>query len=294
MSAPLSGTLRPDVHRFKLGNYEVTTILDGTMMRDSVKPPFCVDQDDATIDALARANLLPSNAFENNFVPTLVNTGDQLVLFDVGNGSMRHDIGAGFLSQLLPKAGYKSEDVDLVVFTHVHPDHIGGLYEGDKLAFPNARYMIGQVEYDEWNSGAKIPKQREDNRNMFMKLVVPLAEQMSFLDPGVDVVPGIRAVEAYGHSLGHMAYMIESEGQTCLIWGDVTNHAVFSLQNPQWKVGFDDDKEQAIETRKRILDMCASDELLVVGHHMPFPGVGYVERAGKGYRWIPLSYQMRL
>jgi glyoxylase-like metal-dependent hydrolase (beta-lactamase superfamily II) len=294
MSAPLSGTLRPDVHRFKLGNFEVTTILDGTMMRDSVKPPFCIDQSDATVTALARANLLPSNAFENNFIPTLVNTGDQLVLFDVGNGSMRHDVGAGHLVQLLPKAGFKPEDVDTVVFTHVHPDHIGGLYEGDNLAFPNARYLIGRVEFDEWRSGARIPPQREDNRNLFIKLVVPLADQMSFLDPGNEIVPGIRAVEAYGHSLGHMAYLIESDGKTCLIWGDVTNHSVFSLQNPQWQAGFDDDKAKAVETRKRILDMCATDELLVVGHHMPFPGVGYVERAGDGYRWLPLSYQLRV
>lgn len=166
--------------------------------------------------------------------------------------------------------------------------------EGDDLAFPNARYVIGQREFDEWKSGANIPQQRHENRDLFMRLVVPLADNMTFLDPDQDVVPGIRAIASFGHSLGHMSYLVESEGKLCLIWGDVTNHYVFSFQKPDWRVAFDDDPAQATETRKRILDMAATDKLLVIGFHMPFPAVGYVALQNGGYRWVPASYQLRV
>lgn len=294
MTAPMLGTVRPLVHRFKLGSFEVTTLLEGALVRDAVNPPFCVGQSDEAIAAQAKANLVPADRFEHTFTPTIVNTGESLVLFDTGFGANMRDKGAGLLREHLSLAGYSPEDVDIVAFTHVHPDHIGGVREGDALAFPKARYVIGEVEYDEWKRGDRIPPQRKDNREMFLKLVVPLANNMTFLKPGDDVVPGIRAVESYGHSQGHMSFLIESEGKSVLIWGDVTNHYVFSLQKPDWPAAFDDDKEQAVATRKRILEMAATDELAVVGFHMPFPGVGYVEKLNGVYRWLPASYQLRV
>ena len=104
---------------------------------------------------------------------------------------------------------------------HLHPDHIAGTYEGDDLAFPNARYVIGQVEFDEWKSGAKIPDQRRENRDLFLRLIPPLAENMTFIEPGQDAVTGITALQSFGHSLGHMSYLVESEGEACLISGVV-------------------------------------------------------------------------
>lgn len=294
MTARMLGEIRPLIQRFPLGSFEVTTILDGAQIRPAISPPFCIDQSAETVAAHAQANLLPANGFENTFTPTLVNTGETLVLFDTGYGPTGRDAGAGFLRERLSLAGYRPEDIDIVAFTHVHPDHIGGVREGDAPAFPNARYAIAQVEFDEWSRGDKIPPQRMKNRDMFLELVKPLADRMTFLNPGDDVVAGIRAVEAYGHSLGHMAYMVESGGKTVLIWGDVTNHYAFSLQRPEWQVGFDDDKDQATATRRRILDMAATDRLLIVGHHMPFPAIGFVENLNGLYRWLPACYQMRL
>jgi glyoxylase-like metal-dependent hydrolase (beta-lactamase superfamily II) len=125
-------------------------------------------------------------------------------------------------------------------------------------------------------------------------LIKPLAEKMTFLEDGDTVISGLTAEAAFGHSLGHMMYRLESQGASILIWGDITNHYVFSLQYPDSPVGFDDDKDQAIATRKRVLDMVAQDGILVSGHHMPFPSVGYVERAGAAYRWAPVTYQFRL
>jgi glyoxylase-like metal-dependent hydrolase (beta-lactamase superfamily II) len=166
--------------------------------------------------------------------------------------------------------------------------------ESGALAYPNARYVIGRREYDTWKDGSEIPPQRAQNREMFLNLLPPLADQMTFVEDGDYVVPGLTAEAAFGHSLGHMMYRVESAGKSLLIWGDVTNHYVFSLQYPESTVGFDDDKEMAVISRKRVLDMAATDSLLVSGHHMPFPSVGYVERHGDSFRWTPASYQLRM
>ena len=293
MTAEMLGALRSPVHRFVLGEVEITSILDGTIPM-GISPPFLLEESDEDIAEIARAAILPTDSLENNFVPVLVNTGDALVLIDTGCGHFRRDKGAGFLRDRLSEAGYKPEDIDIVALTHSHPDHIGGLWEGDELAFPNAQLMIGRREYDAWKSGDEIPAQRAENREMFLKIVVPLEDKFRFLDDGDQIAHGITAEAAFGHSLGHMMFRVESAGQQALIWGDVTNHYVFSLGHPDSKVGFDDDKEMAIATRNRVLASAAESGVLVLGHHMPFPSVGFVERASESYRWVPATYQLRL
>ncbi len=294
MTASLMGIFRPTIHRFVLGEAEITTILDGSHVREGINPPFAMDKTEDEIATIAAANNLPATGFENSYTPTAVNIGGQLVLFDTGFGEGGRENHAGNLRRRLGVAGYAPEDVDVVAFTHCHPDHILGVMEAGAPAFPNARYVIGRREYDAWNAGDEIPSQREQNREMFLKLIPPLAPQMTFLEDGDSVVPGLTAEAAFGHSLGHMMYRVESAGKSLLIWGDVTNHYVFSLQYPESLVGFDDNKDMAIASRKRVLDMVATDGLLVSGHHMPFPSIGYVERHGTSYRWVPASYQLRL
>ncbi|MGI9503020.1 MAG: MBL fold metallo-hydrolase [Geminicoccaceae bacterium] len=293
MTAPLHGTLRHPTHRIVLGAFEVTTLLDGTIVM-GVSPPFMLGKSKDEIAAIALGARLPIDRLENNFVPTLVNTGKSLVLFDTGCGHYRRDKGAGFLLERLGDAGYAPGDVDVLAFTHVHPDHIGGVFEDGALAFPNAELMIGRQEFSAWKSGESIPPQRAENRDMFLKIIAPLEDRLRFLDDGDEVVPGITAEAAFGHSLGHMTFRVRSEDREVLIWGDVANHYVFSVGNPNAKVGFDDDKAMAIETRKRVLETVARDGTLIVGCHMPFPSVGYVERDGEGYRWNPATYQIRL
>jgi glyoxylase-like metal-dependent hydrolase (beta-lactamase superfamily II) len=294
MSNKLKGPYRSTIHRFVLGEAEVTTIQDGTHTREPINPPFSMDKSEAEITSIAAANHLPSNGFENSYTPTIITVGDQVVLFDTGFGAMGRDGNAGNLRRRLGQAGYAPEDIDVVAFTHCHPDHIAGVMEDGAPTYPNARYVIGRREYDAWNDGSKIPKQRQQNREMFLKLIPPLAEKMTFLEDGYSVVPGLTAEAAFGHSLGHMMYRLESGGKSLLVWGDITNHYVFSLQYPESPVGFDDDKDMAIATRKRVLDMVATDGLLVSGHHMPFPSIGHVERHGDSYRWTPASYQLRI
>jgi len=294
MSADRRGTYRSTINRFALGNSEITTILDGGHIRTPINPPFAMDKSEDEIVAIAVTNHLPSHGFENSYTPTILNIGGQTVLIDTGFGESGHGNNAGNLRRRMALAGFAPEDIDIVAFTHMHPDHILGVMEGGSLAYPNARYVMGRHEFDTWSSGANIPSQRAQNRDIFLKLIKPLAEKMTFLEDGDTVISGLKAEAAFGHSLGHMMYRLESQGASILIWGDITNHYVFSLQYPDSPVGFDDDKDQAIATRKRVLDMVAQDGILVSGHHMPFPSVGYVERAGAAYRWAPVTYQFRL
>ncbi len=224
------------------------------------------------------------------------------MLFDTGNGSLRDEyeqlknrLPGGNLVARMKEAGYKPEDVDVVVITHGHPDHIGGLTKGGQPVFPNARYVFGATDFDYWNKGENIREARKLNRELYVKIVVPFANRATMIKPGDEVVPGIRAVDAFGHSAGLLAFTIESEGKRMINWADTAGHYVVSLQRPDLHLDVDDDKEKAVATRKRIFEMVNSEDLLVAGFHMPYPGLGYVEKTKDGaFRWVPHSYQMNL
>ena len=293
MTAEMLGAMRAPIHRFAMGKFEITSILDGAFPM-AISPPFLLDKSNDEIPAIARSANLPTGQLENNFVPVLVNTPDALILIDTGFGQSFRDKGAGLLRPRLAEAGYKPEDIDIVALTHVHPDHIGGLWEDGELAFPNARHMIGRREFDAWASGVEIPEQRQKNRDMFLEVVAPLQDMFHFLEDGDEVAKGVVAEAAFGHSPGHLMFRVQSAGQQALIWGDIANHFVFSVGHPDSKVGFDDDKDMAVATRNRVLSDVADTGALVIGHHMPFPAVGFVERDGATYRWVPAAYQLRL
>jgi glyoxylase-like metal-dependent hydrolase (beta-lactamase superfamily II) len=293
-AAPMLGVMRPSIYRFKLGAFEVTNLLDG-YVQGSPHPTFGNNQPAEAVQAYAKAQGLPPTKSENVYVNTLVNTGTELVLFDAGNGKARIPT-AGKLPDLLVAAGYKPEQIDVVVITHGHPDHIGGLMEGEggKPTYANARYVFGEAEFDYWKKGENIAEARKANREQFMKVAAPFGEKATFLKGEGEVVSGIRSVPAFGHSPGMMAFMIESEGQRLLNWADVANHYIFSIQQPEWHVAFDHDKDAGVATRKRVFDMVSTDRTPVVGYHMPFPAVGFVEKSGTSYRWVPASYHFNL
>ncbi|MEO1331489.1 MAG: MBL fold metallo-hydrolase [Pseudomonadota bacterium] len=292
--APLAGVSRPTFYRFKLGGFEVTTLLDGAVQLPGPHPIFGQDQDAGAVADLAEANFLPADQMEIGFTVTIVNTGNEVILFDTGNGPGDRRPAAGQLYARLADAGLSPEQIDVVVLTHFHPDHIGGLMEDGAPAFPNARYVTNAVEYDFWSAEDKLSGGTERVARLTQSNVAPLAEKMSFIKPGEDVVSGVTAVDGSGHTPGHTVYNVESEGRRLMVTADVANHYVVSLQKPEWHVRFDMDKEAAGQARKQVFGMIAADRIPFVGYHMPFPAVGYVEPLGDGFRFVPASYQLNL
>ncbi len=266
---------------FQLGDFTVTTLLDGSLPRDDAKALFGSDASDEDFAKVSAENFISADAAQFFFTPTLVNTGSELVLFDTG-------LGQGGIQAALADAGVTPDQIDVVVITHMHPDHIGGMTTDDAATFPNARYVTAASEYDFWSG------QEAGNRvgDLVAAKVTPLAEKMTFVEDGGDVASGITAMAAFGHTPGHMVYHLESNGQRLILTADLANHYVWSFAHPEWSFSFDLDKAAATASRRKILGLLAADKVPMIGYHMPFPAAGYVETRGEGFRFVPVSYQM--
>ena len=277
-AAEMKGAAMPGFHRFKLGEFEVTTLLVGSRPMEKPQETFGLNATPEDFAALAQANFLPADMSQNFFTPTLVNTGAELVLFDTG-------LAPEGITGALAAAGYTPDQVDVVVLTHMHGDHIGGLAGEAGATFANARYVTGSIEHNHWAAAGN---------EGFDAKVKPLSDKMTMLEDGGSVAAGITALAAFGHSPGHMAYHLESGGKRLAITADTVNHYVFSMQRPDWEVRFDMDKAMGAATRKQVLGMIAVDRIPFIGYHMPFPAVGFVEAQGEGFRFVPASYQLML
>ncbi|MDT8854276.1 MBL fold metallo-hydrolase [Paracoccaceae bacterium Fryx2] len=277
-AADMLGTAAPPFNRFKLGAYEVTALLAGTRTVEKPTEIFGLNADPAEFAAVSEAAFLPTDKAQFFFTPTVVNTGTQLVLFDTG-------VNPEGITAALAAAGYTPDQVDVVVLTHMHGDHIGGLMGEAGATFANARYVTGSAEHNHWMAAGN---------EGFDKSVRPLNDKITFVDDGGTVAPGITAMLAPGHTPGHMTFMLENGGQNLLLTADLANHYVWSLAYPDWEVRFDMDKAQAAAARRTVLGMLAADRVPFIGYHMPFPALGFVETRDDGFRYVPASYQMML
>ncbi len=287
----MAATARADSHaaaasravsrRFQIGGFTVTTLLDGGGPSDNPQGIFGMNVSAEEFAEVSAENFIPADSFQGYFTPVLVEAGDDKILFDTG-------LGQGGIQTALAEVGVIPADITHVVLTHMHPDHIGGLVQDGAEVFTNAAYVTGQAEYDFWTG----PGAGNNLGQRIAAEVVPLAERMSFIGDGDSPRSGITAVNAAGHTPGHMAYMIEDGGAQILLTADMANHYVWSLAYPDWEVRFDADKEAAAATRRRILGMLAADRIPMLGYHLPFPAAGYVETREDGFRWVPVSYQL--
>lgn len=275
---PMQGAASAAFHRVTLGAFEVTTLLSGSRIVEEPNKIFGLNAAPEDFAAVSAAAFLPTDKARFYFTPTLVHTGSELVLFDTGNS-------AADITGTLATAGYTPDQIDVVVLTHMHGDHIGGLAEGGAPTFANARYVTGAAEHNHWSAAGN---------EGFDAKVRPLNDRMTFLDDAGTVASGITAVLAPGHTPGHMAYRLDSNGAQMMLIADTANHYVWSLEHPDWEVRFDTDKAQAAATRKTLLGMIAADRIPFVGYHMPFPALGYLEPKGDGFRLVPASYQLNL
>ena len=281
----------PQINQFKLGSYKFTAVRDGTNVLEKPYETFGTNQDPETVKALLAANFLPTDKFQNAYTPAVIDTGSDIILIDTGFGAAGRARGSGQLAAGLKAAGYSADDITLVALTHLHGDHIGGLMEDGVAAFRNARYVVGQAEYDFWSDKSREGTPAEGGHKAVLANVAPLAEKTTFIKEGDSFAPGMTAMLAPGHTPGHMVFHVESEGKRLVLTGDIANHYILSLLKPDWEVRFDMDKTQAAATRRKVFEMIASDKIAFLGYHMPFPAVGFVEREDGGYRFVPKTYQ---
>lgn len=278
-AAEMMGVGATRFNRMKLGGFEVTTLLVGTRTVENPQAIFGKNVGPAEFAEASQKANIPTDKAQFFFTPTVVNTGSELVLFDTG-------LNPEAMTGALQAAGYSPDQIDTVVITHMHGDHIGGVAGENGVTFANARHVTGAAEMNFWSG--------TDGNKAFEAKVRPHMERIEMLDDGASVASGITAMAAFGHTPGHMGYMLESDGKQLMIAADFANHYVWSLAHPDWEVKFDMDKEAAAMTRKKMLDMMAADRVPFIGYHMPWPAVGYVAKHGEGYHYVPASYQLML
>jgi glyoxylase-like metal-dependent hydrolase (beta-lactamase superfamily II) len=292
-----AGAQAPGFYRYKVGDYECTSINDGA--RSFPMPDKWVTnvaKDEAL--AAAEAAYMPKGMVTVPFNPQLINTGSKLILVDTGNGiaTLEPTKGAvGRTLQNLAAAGVDPKSIDIVLISHLHPDHTNGIRALDgSMAFPNAELMVPAKEWEFWMSDENAAKaESEITKNYFAnvkKIYAGIESKVTKYDWGKEVAPGITAVATPGHTPGHTSFAVASGNSKILIQSDVTNIPEFFLRNPDWHVAYDYDPALAQETRHKFYDMAVAEKATVVGFHFTFPSVGHVEKDGNGYRLIPAAW----
>ena len=292
-AAPLTGKQAPSFYRSKLGDFEVTVLSDGVRVAP-IPDGYVRNASKEQTAAAAEAAYMPKGQLVVPFNPVVVNTGSKLVLLDTGFGPGVAP-SVGLLTATMAAAGIDPKAIDIVVISHMHGDHILGLKNAEGgLAFPNAEIKVPANDWAFWMSDDNMAKYQDPFNKAQMgfnrKIFSNLKDKVTQYQAGKEVAPGITAVDASGHTPGQCALLIASGSSKLLFQADVTNVPELFLRNPDWQVMFDHEPDKAIVTRRRIHDMAAAEKLLIHGFHYPFPALGYSEKAGNGYRVVPVSW----
>ena len=291
-SAPMVQTQVPGYYRIQLGRFEITALNDGETHIDS-KLLNHIGND--RLRAMLAAQFVDYPKMPTSVNAYLINTGDHLVLVDTGGG-IRMKPALGKVAAALEASGYRPAQVDTILLTHMHGDHIGGLIDGDgKPLYPNATVMVAKAESDYWLSTSRAAKATAKMQARFdaaRRVAAPYQarDRWHTFTKGTEVVPGILALDARGHTPGHTAYQVESEGHGLLIWGDLVHAHAVQFARPGVSIAYDSDQQQAIVTRRGLFKATAASGILVAGMHLPFPGIGHVRAVGNGsYAWVPIE-----
>jgi glyoxylase-like metal-dependent hydrolase (beta-lactamase superfamily II) len=279
----------PGFYRFRLGDFLISVLSDGTASRDL---PKIMSKPDAVRSAFEASHEgLPVELSINCF---LIDNGVQKILVDTGAGEL-FGSKSGHLVTNLRAAGYRPEEIDAILLTHIHGDHSGGLSIGGRRVFAKALVYVDERDPAFWlntNMAAKALDSRRTTVAQSHQTVDPYVEagKVRTFDGATELFPGVRSVPEYGHTPGHTGYMLESRHQRLLLWGDVVHAAEVQFKDPTITIEYDVDPEQAIASRQRVLAEAAQQGYLVGGAHLSFPGIGHVRRERGGYLWIPAPY----
>ncbi len=289
--APQAGErAQPSFYRFRLGTIEITVVSDGTLAF-----PAETLWGDRAEDArgLLTSTFQPSRPVKLQINTILVNTGDKLVLIDAGCGVDKFQKTTGGLIGNLAAAGYAPGDIDMVLLTHAHFDHLWGISDAKNasLLFPSAEFVASETEVAFWSAPDLVRKLPPVQKPLVTQVNLKLASpRLRLIKAGAEVAPGVTTLDTSGHTPGHMSVHISSGSEEMLLSGDVIVNSAVSFLHPEWPFDFDLDVPQGTKTRMAFLDRAAADKTLVSSYHLPFPGFGHVVREGSGYRWLPADW----
>ena len=291
--APMVKTQAPGYHRTMLGDFEVTALSDGTVKLPMLK--LLTNTKPEAVAKALKAGFL-KEMVETSVNAYLINTGNKLVLIDTGAAGLFGPT-LGNLLVNLQASGYKPEQVDEIYITHMHADHVGGLMDKANLAFPNATLRIDKADTDYWLSEANLKAAPDSAKGFFQGAMASAnpyvaAGKLKTFSGNTELVPGVRAISAYGHTPGHTVYAVESKGEKLMLWGDLMHVAAVQFANPSVTIQFDSNNKQAEATRKKAFAEAAKEGYMVGVTHISFPGLGHIRPGpgGKGYTWVPLNY----
>ena len=289
--APQVKTQSPGYYRMMLGDFEVTALSDGTAALRVTK--LLTNTTAARVkEALTRSYL--KDPVETSVNGYLINTGSKLVLIDTGAAGLFGPTLGNLLANL-KAAGYQPEQIDEVYITHLHPDHVGGLMAGDRLAFPNATVRADKHDAEFWLNQANMDAAPEDAKGFYQDAMASLnpyiaAGRFKPFDGDTELVPGIKATASRGHTPGHSTYVVESKGQKLVLWGDLMHVAAVQFADPSVTIQFDTNSKAAALQRRKAYADAAKQGYWVAAAHLAFPGIGHLRAEGKGYNWVPANY----
>ncbi|MDB5381975.1 MAG: fold metallo-hydrolase [Rhodospirillales bacterium] len=280
-----------DVFRFRVGGFTVTQVHDGHGRRAVEGLVLNASADD--VRAVLAESMLPTDHYLGPYTVTFLQTADKLVMFDTGTGAQMTPT-SGRLAGNMRAAGIDPGAVDMVVISHCHQDHIHGLTTVDgRAVFERAEILLPELEWAWWsdatNEGRSPAGQRVNFAN-FARRFAPYAGRTKRYGDGAELLPGVRAMAAYGHSPGHTVYQISDGGAAFMLLADITHRPEVFARRPDYTSAFDFDGAAAVVSRRRVLDMVATDRVLVAGYHFPFPATGHIAREGSGFRFHPADW----
>lgn len=282
----------PGYFRFTLGEARLTILSDGYFSAPT--SGVGVNADPADVQAFLTRHFLDPQAGYSHTNHLLIESGEAVVLVDVGSGHRFFDT-AGRLLANMEAAGIDPADITHVVITHAHPDHIWGIRDDfDEALFPDAEYIMGAAEHAYWMQDDLVNLVDPTDQQFVLGAVNSIncdGVEWTLAEDGHEVVPGVRLIATPGHTAGHMSVMLDSDGKQLIALGDSMSHSWLSFRRPEWYNAFDADGDQTVATRKRLLDMCSADRIAVLGYHFPFPGVGHVLREGDQFSFVPALWQ---